>query len=34
MIVAENGSLVGVLSVKDLLEFFALKVDLEERAGT
>jgi Zn-dependent protease len=33
MIVAENGSLVGVLSLKDLLEFFALKADLEDRAG-
>lgn len=33
MIVAENGSLVGILSMRDLLEFFALKADLEERAG-
>ena len=34
MVVAENGTLVGIVSVKDLLEFFALKVDLEERTGT
>lgn len=34
MLVAENGTLVGILSVKDLLEFFALKVDLEERDAT
>ena len=34
MLVAENGTLVGMLSVKDLLEFFALKVDLEERDAT
>ena len=33
MMVAENGSLVGILSMRDLLEFFALKADLEERAG-
>jgi Zn-dependent protease len=33
MLVAENGTLVGILSVKDLLEFFALKVDLEDRDG-
>jgi Zn-dependent protease len=34
MIVAENGTLIGIVSVKDLLEFLALKVDLEERTGT
>jgi Zn-dependent protease len=33
MLVAENGTLVGILSVKDLLEFFALKVELEDRDG-
>jgi Zn-dependent protease len=31
MVVAENGTLVGILSMKDLLEFFALKADLEDR---
>lgn len=34
MLVAENGTLVGMLSIKDLLEFFALKADLEERSAT
>ena len=34
MIVAENGTLIGMLSIKDLLEFFALKAELEERTGT
>lgn len=34
MIVAEDGNLVGILSIKDLLEFFALKAELEERTGT
>jgi Zn-dependent protease/CBS domain-containing protein len=33
MIVAENGDLVGILTMKDLLEFFALKAELEERAS-
>lgn len=33
MIVAENGTLVGVLSMRDLLEFFTLKAELEERAS-
>lgn len=31
MIVAENGSLVGILAMRDLLEFFALKAELDER---
>ena len=31
MLVAENGSLVGILSMRDLLEFFALKAELDER---
>jgi Zn-dependent protease len=34
MLVAENGTLVGMLSIKDLLEFLALKADLEDRNGT
>ena len=34
MIVAENGSLVGILSMRDLLEFFAFKAELDERADS
>lgn len=33
MIVAENGTLVGVLSMRDLLEFFTLKAELEDRGS-
>ncbi|HUF30873.1 MAG TPA: site-2 protease family protein [Gemmatimonadaceae bacterium] len=33
LIVAENGALIGVLSLKDLLEFFALQSELEGRSS-
>lgn len=32
LLVAENGTLVGVLSLKDLLEFFALQAEMEGRS--
>ncbi len=32
MLVAENGTLVGILSLKDLLEFFALQAEMEGRS--
>ena len=31
LLVVENGRLVGLVSLKDLLDFFSLKVELEER---
>jgi CBS domain-containing protein len=31
MLVVENGRLEGVVTLKDLLDFFSLKVELEER---
>jgi len=31
MLVVENGRLVGIVTLKDLLDFFSLKVELEER---
>ena len=31
LLVVENGRLVGLVSLKDLLEFFSLKVELEEQ---
>jgi len=33
MLVVENGKLVGLVALKDLLEFLSLKIDLEEGAG-
>ena len=32
LLVAENGTLVGILSLKDLLEFFALQAEMEGRS--
>jgi CBS domain-containing protein len=31
LLVVDNGHLVGIVSLKDLLDFFSLKVELEER---
>jgi signal-transduction protein with cAMP-binding, CBS, and nucleotidyltransferase domain len=31
LMVVENGRLVGLVTLKDLLNFFSLKVELEER---
>jgi CBS domain-containing protein len=31
LIVVKNGQLVGVISMKDLLNFLALKLDLEDQ---
>ena len=31
LLVVENGRLVGLVSLKDLLDFFSLKVELEEQ---
>jgi predicted transcriptional regulator len=31
MLVVEDGRLVGVVTLKDLLDFFSLKVELEEK---
>jgi len=33
LMVVENDRLVGVVTLKDLLDFFSLKVELEEQAG-
>ncbi|MEE8258513.1 MAG: CBS domain-containing protein, partial [Sphingomonadales bacterium] len=30
LVTAKDGALVGILTLKDLLDFFALKIDLEE----
>jgi CBS domain-containing protein len=32
LLVVENGRLVGLVSLKDLLDFFSLKVELEEQS--
>jgi signal-transduction protein with cAMP-binding, CBS, and nucleotidyltransferase domain len=32
LMVVENGRLVGLVSLKDLLDFFSLKMELEEQA--
>jgi CBS domain-containing protein len=32
LLVAENGTLVGILSLTDLLEFFALQAEMEGRS--
>jgi signal-transduction protein with cAMP-binding, CBS, and nucleotidyltransferase domain len=31
LMVVENGRLVGLVTLKDLLDFFSLKVELEEQ---
>jgi CBS domain-containing protein len=31
LLVVENGRLVGIVTLKDLLDFFSLKVELEEQ---
>jgi len=34
LMVVENGSLVGIIALKDMLDFISLKVELEEKSAT